>query len=722
MLNVSRVFEGRYVTLLSQWKYASTYPQYKEQLSAANIYVSVLSSNNPDNDGKNNSSNDDYNDIEDNDCDDAYVVDYYHVDDKKDYYRYDYSINDNYNEDDVNDDDTDNVTDDENDEDVNGMLHIPCSIKMGMEDRSIQKFQITASSSETAFPPYNARPDLSGWCALLTDEKPYIQVDLLVTTVVDGITIFNWNETKESIISNTYQATIAPVGSRSFQLMYGSSLNKFVPYNNRSFQIDMSLKFNTEHHFVLYKPFVARYIRVFPLAIGTLPCLKFELYGCRKQGQPSVYCRNDTSAELFTDISISPTFGTRFAGYTDTQAEECFNKCMNETDKCSFFEYYRNFTSYRYMCNLYSTDEFKPLSGNDEFYKTQAKSSREIYYEEAFEYSAYRGIFMCWRNTTQFQVPRLNQRYTGLLYLNVSVILGKHQRRVIFNPGYPFYYDAPQIFSWAIHADNYIKIAFLDVSLKRPDNDNPCFINIATNKTCSNDVILLFKKQIDFGLLNNIEDGDLSIDYNSNGFNPMIRTDVRSLYMYFWTYRHEGEGRGFRALLFSEEHPDCGLPDWDQVYRCYEGSVRFASPELWQIPHSAHKYRFLYQPSIEDGYMPNIKVTFEVFDVSCNTDSSFTIKGRWINTEICNRNKPQRAMLLRLEMEITFTVATNREPYYPLEGFQILAQQINRENSSKIPSPSFFDNVVFECFDPPCAEVLPFRVEATELQPPFIHA
>jgi hypothetical protein len=59
------------------------------------------------------------------------------------------------------------------------------------------------------------------------------KVDLLVTTVVDGITIFNWNETKESIISNTYQATIAPVGSRSFQLMYGSSLDKFVPYNNR---------------------------------------------------------------------------------------------------------------------------------------------------------------------------------------------------------------------------------------------------------------------------------------------------------------------------------------------------------------------------------------------------------------------------------------------------------------------------------------------------------
>jgi hypothetical protein len=72
-------------------------------------------------------------------------------------------------------------------------------------------------------------------------------------------------------------------------------------------------------------------------------------------------------------------------------------------------------------------------------------------------------------DTTQFQVPRLNQRYTGLLYQNVSVILSKHQREVIFNPGYPFYYDAPQIFSWAIHADNYIKIAFLDVSLKRPD-------------------------------------------------------------------------------------------------------------------------------------------------------------------------------------------------------------------------------------------------------------
>jgi hypothetical protein len=71
-------------------------------------------------------------------------------------------------------------------------------------------------------------------------------------------------------------------------------------------------------------------------------------------------------------------------------------------------------------------------------------------------------------DTTTYQVPRLKQRYTGLIHQNMSVILSEHQREVIFNPGYPFYYDAPQIFSWAIHADNYIKIAFLDVSLKRP--------------------------------------------------------------------------------------------------------------------------------------------------------------------------------------------------------------------------------------------------------------
>ena len=52
-----------------------------------------------------------------------------------------------------------------------------CTRGLGMEDMTIEDFQIEASSSQPAYPVQNARlNNRFGWCAAQSDQNPYLQV------------------------------------------------------------------------------------------------------------------------------------------------------------------------------------------------------------------------------------------------------------------------------------------------------------------------------------------------------------------------------------------------------------------------------------------------------------------------------------------------------------------------------------------------------------------
>ncbi|XP_060581825.1 coagulation factor VIII-like [Ruditapes philippinarum] len=70
-----------------------------------------------------------------------------------------------------------------------------CNIDLGMTDGGILDMQISASSFQRMFPPSHSRPFYNGWCSDLNDANPFIQVDLLVETKVEGISVWNWQKT-----------------------------------------------------------------------------------------------------------------------------------------------------------------------------------------------------------------------------------------------------------------------------------------------------------------------------------------------------------------------------------------------------------------------------------------------------------------------------------------------------------------------------------------------
>ena len=59
-----------------------------------------------------------------------------------------------------------------------------CNRPLGMRDGAILDSQITASSAFRGHLPYQARPQDRGWCPLLTDSTPYIQVKPMIARFI----------------------------------------------------------------------------------------------------------------------------------------------------------------------------------------------------------------------------------------------------------------------------------------------------------------------------------------------------------------------------------------------------------------------------------------------------------------------------------------------------------------------------------------------------------
>ncbi|XP_060606129.1 uncharacterized protein LOC132758469, partial [Ruditapes philippinarum] len=101
---------------------------------------------------------------------------------------------------------------------------LPCNEELGMASYAIQDFQISATSTYGAYVPINARPGGTGWQALKSDVLPFIQVDLLVHTIVNGIVVYNWYEVTNDTSDNLYRLYVNEKGCPSFRLQYGTSL------------------------------------------------------------------------------------------------------------------------------------------------------------------------------------------------------------------------------------------------------------------------------------------------------------------------------------------------------------------------------------------------------------------------------------------------------------------------------------------------------------------
>ncbi|XP_060607617.1 uncharacterized protein LOC132759785 isoform X2 [Ruditapes philippinarum] len=157
-------------------------------------------------------------------------------------------------------------------ESMNGEL---CNEDLGMSDGSIQNNQIFASSRSELYQPFASRPSSTGWCHIkVKDANPWIMVDLMVVTKIEGVTIYASNG-----------ANIHSRGSwNSFRLLYGNQTNN-LKICSEKLKTDFDQSTSRKHRsFLLQTSITARLIKLELNESGEAEeiCLQFEIHGCKR--------------------------------------------------------------------------------------------------------------------------------------------------------------------------------------------------------------------------------------------------------------------------------------------------------------------------------------------------------------------------------------------------------------------------------------------------------
>ncbi|XP_053385721.1 uncharacterized protein LOC123538057 [Mercenaria mercenaria] len=297
-----------------------------------------------------------------------------------------------------------------------------CNEDLGMIDGSIRDFQISASSWRPKHLPSNARPFSSGWCAGVSDERPWILVDLIAITTVEGVRFYN---------------SVWP-----FTMYYGTEVDNLQMYNKTAFRPGSKM-----FTFMLPTPLKARYIKLEVqkrLAVDKT-CLRFELRGCKFSGIPSLNCHN--ASEMF---GLTSGIATRqeTVSYNISSKEDCNSNCLL-SDNCSV-------TTYR---NEGDCVQYRP-------------SPLENWLDDSGSSGSWSAKLCATAPAELF--PSFRDQ-SGTVLTNVEVI---KKDALITTVGYPFSFESGQRYKWIVkYAETYyIKMIFTNVSLsfETPDTHSSC--------------------------------------------------------------------------------------------------------------------------------------------------------------------------------------------------------------------------------------------------------
>ncbi|XP_075748630.1 uncharacterized protein LOC119172579 isoform X1 [Rhipicephalus microplus] len=154
-----------------------------------------------------------------------------------------------------------------------------CGQPLGMASEEIFDTQLHASSLDDIYHFTNARLNAEyGWCASLTDNQKYIQIDLQNHTHITGVILQGMNTPVKSGYITAFQLTFSndsiywtseeqPVGHRKVYECHQCELS--------TFNADEAVRYN------LLRSVVTRYVKLQVLLWKRAPCLRLELVGCR---------------------------------------------------------------------------------------------------------------------------------------------------------------------------------------------------------------------------------------------------------------------------------------------------------------------------------------------------------------------------------------------------------------------------------------------------------
>ncbi|XP_065683392.1 uncharacterized protein LOC100215503 isoform X1 [Hydra vulgaris] len=179
---------------------------------------------------------------------------------------------------------------------------IECNKSLGMENKVIPDKALSASSSQTGYPPQNARLNLgaynsNGWCAQKNDIYQYLQISFDHEVRVAYIST-QGSEGDVSKYVTKYRLQWSTNGD------FWNHLPNELPGNNdgRNF-----------NRFKLPYPILARYIRINPIEFVKSICMRVELYGCPLDSQ----IKPTEPPPKTKDISVSGNFRLTSYEYND---------------------------------------------------------------------------------------------------------------------------------------------------------------------------------------------------------------------------------------------------------------------------------------------------------------------------------------------------------------------------------------------------------------------
>ncbi|KAL4238889.1 hypothetical protein ACF0H5_003596 [Mactra antiquata] len=199
-----------------------------------------------------------------------------------------------------------------------------CMVDLGIADGSIKSEHISLSNQHE-FNVTILDSNSPRWCVKQSDENsiPYIQVDLQHELLLDGITIYNWFNTIETITNGEYTMSYVPMGVKSFSVSFSSDRNHSDVDSTITFHLELFRRVDEPQTFIFLKQMKARYVRIHLLesmSPGYL-CVDFELHGCRQKGTfyNPVFLSHNTEIDAVQTLT-SPTIITNI-GYPSSYHE-----------------------------------------------------------------------------------------------------------------------------------------------------------------------------------------------------------------------------------------------------------------------------------------------------------------------------------------------------------------------------------------------------------------
>ncbi|KAL3889735.1 hypothetical protein ACJMK2_002064 [Sinanodonta woodiana] len=217
-----------------------------------------------------------------------------------------------------------------------------CGQHLGLTDNYASVLGLNSSSEDSTNSLSRIGLYDTGWCALPGDLNPFVQVDLLIEMIVEGLLVqnrllFTYEVGK---LRNIYQA-----GVKTFYVSYGNDIEVLQRYkdDNGTHEKIFSLPDSEATTTILFhRPFVSRYVRIYLVSAWERPCMRLDIIGCIKS--VDYWCKPDSvhigwssNAEGFlraskldiTDIRSSEACTVE----VDTRHAVAF-KYVNETQQC----------------------------------------------------------------------------------------------------------------------------------------------------------------------------------------------------------------------------------------------------------------------------------------------------------------------------------------------------------------------------------------------------